>query len=83
MKAANICGKRIRLARTDKEWDQVELAAALSVDHGLDLTQSTVSAIERGSRGVSDIELVALADVLEVSATWLLYGNKFKRSARG
>ncbi len=72
----NLCGKRVKLARIERNLKQVELAAALSVDMGIELTQKGISNIEIGVRRVSDIELVALAKILKVSAHWLLYGDK-------
>lgn len=75
-KKANLCGKQIKLARIDREMQQVELAAALSVDCGIEMNQSMISAIERGTRRVSDIELDALARVLKKNVVWLLYGDK-------
>lgn len=54
---------------------QVELAAALSVDHGIELDQSDISEIERGVRGVRDYELNAIATVLDASLVWLLRGE--------
>jgi transcriptional regulator with XRE-family HTH domain len=77
VKKANLCGKRIKLARTMKEMHQVDLAAALAVDCDLEkMNQSVISAIERGTRQVSDVELAALADVLDVGVEWLLFGDK-------
>jgi transcriptional regulator with XRE-family HTH domain len=73
---ANVCGKRVKLARVKSEMDQVELAAALSVDCGLEIVQTAISDIERGVRRVSDFELIALAKVMDVTTTWLLYGDK-------
>jgi transcriptional regulator with XRE-family HTH domain len=77
----NICGKRIKLARINKEMDQVELTAALSVDCGVEISQSSISEIERGERGVRDFEAVALAQVLEVSLEWLLLGDKSSKNS--
>ena len=79
MKKANICGKRVKLARVNQDMDQVELAAALSVDHEIEMAQTSISEIERGERGVRDFELIALAKILEVSAEWLLYGDKLPK----
>ncbi len=73
---ANLCGKRIKLARVNKEMAQVDLAAALSVDYELDLQQTRISAIERGERHVGDKELVAIADILDVTVEWLVFGDK-------
>jgi transcriptional regulator with XRE-family HTH domain len=69
---ANICGERIRFYRLKLGWDQAELAAALSVDHGIDLTQSDISEIERTVRGVKDFELLAISKVLNVSVVELV-----------
>jgi transcriptional regulator with XRE-family HTH domain len=73
---SNLCGKRVKLARVEKDLKQVDLAAALSVDHKIEITQKGISNVEIGLRRVTDIELVALAKTLDVSATWLLYGDK-------
>ena len=72
---ANICGKRIKLARIDNELDQVELAAALSVDYGIEISQTSISEIERGIRGLRDFELGAISKLLKVSPEWLLFGE--------
>jgi len=76
MKANNLCGKRVKLARIDKEMKQVELSAALSVDHDIEISQKALSRLELGIRPVKDIELVALAKILGVKTTWLLFGDK-------
>lgn len=55
---------------------QIDLAAALQVDFNLDIGQTGISNIERGLRYVKDFELFAIAETLEVSPLWLLYGNK-------
>jgi len=72
----NLCGKRVKLARVDKEMNQLELATALNVDYGIEMNQYSVSQLERGSRFVKDFELVALAEVLDVTTNWLLFGDK-------
>ena len=76
MTTANISGARIKKAREDAGMDQVELSAALSVDFSIKLDQSDISEIERGVRGVKDFELDAIAQVLDVSPTWLLRGEE-------
>lgn len=75
-KKVNMCSKQIKIARIDKEMHQVELAAALSVDCEIEMNQSMISAIERGSRKISDVELDAFARVLGKSTTWLMYGDR-------
>jgi transcriptional regulator with XRE-family HTH domain len=72
----NLCGKRIRYARARAEMSQTELCAALSVDHNIEITQNVVSKIENGIRTVNDIELVALAQALNVTPCFLLYGEE-------
>lgn len=70
--AANVCGPRVRAAREKLGMSQVDLAAAMTVDHKIELDQSDISEIERGVRGVKDYELLALASVLDVDVRWLL-----------
>lgn len=75
MRTKNLCGKRVKLARIEKDMKQVDLSAALSVDFGIEISQKAVSRLERGVRPVSDIELVALAELLGVTTGWLLFGR--------
>lgn len=75
MAPVNVCGPRVRIARERAGMSQVELAAALSVDHNIELNQSDISEIERGIRGVRDYELNAIAVVLSVDVVWLLRGD--------
>lgn len=76
MRPANLSGPRIKQAREEIGLDQVDLAAALSVDHEIKMDQSDISEIERGIRGVKDFELDAIAQVLNVSPLWLLRGSE-------
>ena len=50
---------------------QVELLAKLQLA-GVDLSIPALSLLEGQKRPVSDIELCALADILQVSVDWLL-----------
>jgi transcriptional regulator with XRE-family HTH domain len=75
MRSANISGARIKQAREERGLDQVELAAALSVDFNIKLDQSDISEIERGTRGLKDYELDAIARILNVNPIWLLRGG--------
>jgi len=50
---------------------QVELLAKLQLA-GIDMSIPALSLLEGQKRPVSDIELTALADILEVSVDWLL-----------
>ncbi len=71
----NISGSRIKERRLELNMGQVELAAALIVDHKLIIDQSDISEIERGIRGVKDFELVAIAEILDVKIDWLVSGE--------
>lgn len=74
--ATNLCARRVKIARVAKDMKQIDVAAAMNVDHGIDITQNGVSYIERNRRYVKDFELVALAEILDVSPLWLLFGDK-------
>lgn len=73
---ANLCGKRVKVARAAKEMTQIDLSAAFSVDFEMEISQKAISRLEGGIRPVTDIELVALSKILEVSVNWLLFGDK-------
>ena len=68
----NICGERIRLARTLQKpaLSQRNLAVKIQL-LGLDITPVTISRIEKNERHVCDAELRAFAQVLNVSMEWL------------
>ncbi|MDX2073800.1 MAG: helix-turn-helix transcriptional regulator [Alphaproteobacteria bacterium] len=72
----NLCGRRIKLARVEKNMNQLELATALSEDCDLRVDQNSVSQMEKGDRFIKDFELVALAEVLDKHPMWLLFGDK-------
>jgi transcriptional regulator with XRE-family HTH domain len=69
----NVVGPKVRQARklATPRVSQVDLAARLQL-MGLKIDQSGVSKIEQGRRPVLDLEVVALAKALKVSASWLL-----------
>ena len=69
---ANICGKKIKRLREEAGMGQVELAAALVVDHHIKIDQSDISEIEREVRGIKDYELKAFTLIFNVSADLLL-----------
>jgi len=82
MKSKNLCGKRVKLARIEKDMKQVDLSAALSVDYDIEISQKAISRLERGVRPVNDVELVALSKLLGVTTTWLLFGEKGEKPAK-
>lgn len=69
----NLIGDRVRQARhkAKSKVTQIDLLARLAV-RGINLEKTTISKIEAKTRPVTDIELVAIADALNVSVLWLL-----------
>ena len=67
----NLIGARVTIARKNKGMKQVELLAKLQLA-GVDMSIPALSLLEGQKRPVSDIELNALADILQVSVDWLL-----------
>lgn len=63
----NIIGAAIQKARLKAGINQVDLAAALSIDYGIEMTQNLVSKIESGRRPVRDKELAAICTILNVT----------------
>ena len=74
----NIIGKRVTEARLAQGMKQVELLAKLQLA-GIDISVPALSLLEGQKRPVSDIELNALADILNVSVDWLL-GRELKNA---
>ncbi len=71
----NLVGARVTQARKSLGMKQVELLAKLQLA-GVDMSIPALSLLEGQKRPVSDIELKALADALQVSAAWLIYGEE-------
>lgn len=67
----NIIGARVTQARLLRGMKQVDLLAKLQVA-GIEISVPALSLLEGQKRPVSDKELVALADILNVSVDWLL-----------
>lgn len=67
----NIIGQRVTDARKNLGMKQVDLLAQLQLK-GIDMSVPALSLLEGQKRPVSDIELNALADILNVSVDWLL-----------
>ena len=67
----NLIGKRVTEARKEQGMKQAELLAKLQLA-GVDMSVPALSLLEGQKRPVSDIELNALADILNVSVDWLL-----------
>jgi HTH-type transcriptional regulator, cell division transcriptional repressor len=72
MAERNIIGKRVKLARRNSKppITQSDLAARLQIQ-GLKFERITVTKIETGYREVTDIEVKAIANALDVTIGWL------------
>ena len=62
----NVIGAAVQKARMAKGMNQVDLAAELSVNYGIELSQNLISKIESGRRPVRDKEIAAIAEILDV-----------------
>jgi Helix-turn-helix. len=68
----NIAGSRVKIARLkNNNLTQQELSAKLET-LAVYIDRASISKIEQQKRIVTDIELVALSQVLNVSVNWLL-----------
>ena len=74
----NLIGARVETARKKRGMKQKELLAQLQVN-GVDMNASGLSKLEGQIRYVTDVELVALADILEVSVDYLLGRTNLER----
>ena len=62
----NVCGKNISAKRKILGFSQRELADRLQIA-GLDVDKNAVQRIECGKRFVTDIEIIVIAEVLELT----------------
>ena len=67
----NIIGKRVTKVRLAQGMKQVDLLAKLQLA-GIDLSVPALSLLKGQKWPVSDVELNALANILNVSVDWLL-----------
>ena len=67
----NLCGKKISVLRKELNISQRILADKLQLS-GLDVDKNAIQRIECGKRFVTDIELVAFADIFNISVNDLL-----------
>lgn len=72
----NLVGKNIKEIRLSKNLSQAKLAELVK-QYNSALDQKAISAIELGTRRVPDYEVVAFANVLDVSVQDL-YGKAYK-----
>lgn len=73
----NLIGARVETARKSQGMKQKELLAQLQV-RGVDLNASGLSKLEGQIRYVTDMELLALSKILNVSVMWLLTGKDMR-----
>ena len=71
-KRLNICGAHLRQIREEKGLSLIDIQAALDIDYGISRDRTNLGRIERGTRAVSDIELLVFAHLLDVSVGQLL-----------
>lgn len=73
----NISGKIISIKRKELGYSQRKLADKLQLS-GLDIDKNAIQRIEAGKRFVTDIELVHISKVLQLSYEALLNQNYFE-----
>ena len=69
----NIVGIRIKAARKEARMSQMKLAAEMQLQ-GIKIDRSTIAKLESGRRPVSDIEIIVIARILNVSIASLFDG---------
>lgn len=76
----NVVGPRIYEARMSEKppATQADISARLQGE-GIELSDSSIGKIENQSTAVRDVQLLAFAKVLKVSAAWLLGETDDKR----
>lgn len=67
----NICGIRIESLRKEKGLKQVDMLESLALQ-GVEMNSSILSKIEGQHRCITDIELLAIANTLDVSVDALM-----------
>lgn len=67
----NIAGPRVKAARLENNMTQKELSIKLET-LAVYIDRASISKLEQQKRIITDIELLALSQVLNVSVNWLL-----------
>jgi transcriptional regulator with XRE-family HTH domain len=67
----NVAGSRVKIARLKNNMTQQELSVKLET-LAVYVDRASISKLEQKKRIITDIELVALSQVLNVSVNWLL-----------
>lgn len=77
----NISGQRIKDRRLELELTQAQVAARMELQ-GIMWDQKIVSRVELQIRTVTDFELQAIANALDISLDELIYGEKKRKTAK-
>lgn len=67
----NVCGKNVANLRKELKFSQRQIADLLQLN-GLDVDKNAIQRIEAGKRFVTDIELIALSKIFNVTYDELL-----------
>lgn len=70
----NLIGKRVEQLRKENNMQQMDLLAQLQIN-GVDISASSLSKLEGQIRAVTDFELIALADIFDISIDNLVGRN--------
>lgn len=78
----NILGERLRQRRQAMKLTQDAVGARITVktEGAWNAGRREILRIENGTRSVSDLEILALADALECDPCWLLRGDRDSES---
>jgi transcriptional regulator with XRE-family HTH domain len=81
----NVCGARVRERREELALSQNDLCGriAMVTDAVWNPDRRDIHRIEKGTRKISDAELIALSIALESTVTSLLLGNSDEATATG
>ena len=71
-------GARIRALRESKEWNQREMADALSVVHGTKIPRQTIQAWESGRTNPYYEAQLSLGRLFDVHPCHIMYGDYLK-----
>ena len=71
----NLCGNRVSELRKQLNISQRELADRLQIS-GLDIDKNAIQRIEAGKRFVTDIEILYLSNIFDVSCNYLITGRE-------
>ncbi|MBN1367366.1 MAG: helix-turn-helix transcriptional regulator [Dehalococcoidales bacterium] len=75
MHQKNIIGPKIKEARKNARLSQMELAARMQV-LGIGIDRSAIAKVETGKRPISDIEIVAISEILNTQIALLFEDSK-------